>query len=72
MHASYNNVATVGISLLGNFENYSPTQDQLNALTDLVTSLSKKYHIDPLGSEFYFQPTNESPYIVAKKLSTIV
>lgn len=72
MHASYNNVATLGISLLGNFEQYSPTQAQINALTNLLTALSKKYRIDPLGSQFYFQPTKTSPYIVAKKLPTIV
>ena len=72
MHASYNNVATIGISLFGNVENYSPTQAQVNALTDLITALSKKYNIDPAGSEFYFSPTTTSPYIVAKKLPTIV
>ncbi|GHW02632.1 hypothetical protein AGMMS50249_4180 [candidate division SR1 bacterium] len=72
MHVSYNNVATLGISLLGNFEEYSPTQAQINALTDLITALSKKYDIDPSAYQNYFQPSNTAPYVIVKNLPTIV
>ena len=72
MHVAYNNVATIGISLMGNFEKVQPTQAQLDALTDLVTALAKKYHIDPYGKAVYHQPKDEEPYIYQKVLGTIV
>lgn len=71
MHVSYNNVATVWVALLWNFEEYAPTQAQINALTDLLTALVKRYNIDPSWMADYFQPTNYSPYISSKKLPTI-
>ena len=72
MHVSYNNVATIGISLMGNFEKVQPTQAQIDALIDLVTALSQYYHIDPHATAEYFQPQNEVPYIYSKTLPTIV
>ena len=72
MHVSYNNVATLGISLLGNFEETEPTQAQINALTDLVTALASKYSIDPNATQSYFQLSTKSPYVSVKTLSTIV
>ncbi|MDR0860815.1 MAG: N-acetylmuramoyl-L-alanine amidase [Candidatus Peribacteria bacterium] len=72
MHAANNNVGTVGISLLGNFEETQPTQAQINALTDLLTALAKKYDIDPTATAPYFQLSTTSPYITAKTLPTIV
>ncbi|MDR2540588.1 MAG: N-acetylmuramoyl-L-alanine amidase [Candidatus Peribacteria bacterium] len=72
MHAANNNVGTVGISLLGNFEETQPTQAQIDALTDLLTALAKKYNIDPGATASYFQLSSTSPYITAKTLPTIV
>jgi hypothetical protein len=72
MHVAYNNIASIGISLMGNFEETQPTQAQVNALTDLLTALAKKYHIDPSAQENYFQPSSSSPYMTVKMLSTIV
>lgn len=72
MHVSYNNIATIGISLMGNFEKVQPTQAQIDALTDLITALAQYYHIDPMGKAEYFQPKDESPYIYSKTLWTIV
>ncbi|MDR0650128.1 MAG: peptidoglycan recognition protein family protein [Candidatus Peribacteria bacterium] len=72
MHVAYNNIASVGISLMGNFEETQPTQAQIDALTDLLTALAKKYHIDPNAQESYFQPSSSSPYMTVKTLPTIV
>jgi hypothetical protein len=72
MHVSYNNVTTIGISLMGNFEEEEPTQAQVNALTNLLTALATKYHIDPSATENYFQPSTTAPYVTVKQLPTIV
>ncbi|MDR0608398.1 MAG: N-acetylmuramoyl-L-alanine amidase [Candidatus Peribacteria bacterium] len=72
MHVSYNNVATLGISLLGDFEKTQPTQAQINALTDLLTALTQKYQIDPTAYESYFQLSTTSPYISVLTLPSIV
>ncbi|MDR2189703.1 MAG: N-acetylmuramoyl-L-alanine amidase [Candidatus Peribacteria bacterium] len=72
MHVAYNNIASVGISLMGNFEETEPSQAQIDALTDLLTALAKQYHIDPTAQEQYFQPSSSAPYMSVKTLSTIV
>jgi len=45
-HAVWNNESTVGISVMGNYENATLNEAQQNALTSLTTSLSKKYGIN--------------------------
>ena len=72
MHVAYNNVASIGISLLGNYAESEPTQAQINALVNLMTAVARKYNIDPSAQENYFQPSTTAPYVTVKKLSTIV
>ncbi len=45
-HAYCNNVGTVGIALLGNFEIEQPTQAQIQSLEWLLGDLAKSYSID--------------------------
>jgi len=45
-HAYCNNVGTVGVALLGNFELEQPTQEQMRSLQWLLDHLAKKYDID--------------------------
>lgn len=67
MHASSNNVSSVWIALLGNFENDVPTEAQLSSLVNLVTALTKYYNIDPLGKTHTFElNTLKEPYVTAK------
>jgi hypothetical protein len=72
MHVAYNNIASIGISLMGNFEESQPTQAQVDALTNLLTALAKKYQIDPNATQNYFQPSSTAPYMTVKTLPTIV
>ncbi|MDR0370026.1 MAG: N-acetylmuramoyl-L-alanine amidase [Candidatus Peribacteria bacterium] len=72
MHVAYNNISSVGISLMGNFEDTEPTQAQVNALTNLLTALARKYQINPMATETYHQPSSTYPYMTHKELSTIV
>jgi hypothetical protein len=46
-HAYCNNVGTIGISLMGNFQNGRPTDEQSAALRWLLIHLSDKYDVDP-------------------------
>lgn len=57
---------------MGNFEEIPPTQEQINALTNLLTALAKKYTIDPSAKEIYHQPSSTYPYMTHKELYTIV
>lgn len=45
-HAYCNNVGTLGVALLGNFEEEKPTQKQLKALQWLIADLGDEYDID--------------------------
>lgn len=45
-HAYCNNVGTIGIALMGNFEVEEPSQDQVKALQWLSRELSQQYNID--------------------------
>lgn len=49
-HAYCNNIGTIGIALLGNFEEEKPTQDQLKALQWLLKELADRYNIDPTST----------------------
>lgn len=45
-HAYCNNIGTIGVALLGNFEIEKPTQNQLKALQWLLEDLAETYDID--------------------------
>lgn len=62
-HATWNNTPSIGISLVGNFVDAEPTQEQVDALANLTTALSAKYTIDPLESTVYFRKSTSWPYI---------
>lgn len=47
-HAYCNNVGTIGISLMGNFQTGKPTDEQLVALNWLLVYVTDKYGIDPI------------------------
>lgn len=67
-HATWNNTDSIGIALVGNFQWESkPTQDQLDALVQLSTSLMKKYTINPFDSTTYFKSSNTYPYVAVMK-----
>ncbi|MBS5581422.1 MAG: N-acetylmuramoyl-L-alanine amidase [Megasphaera sp.] len=46
-HAYGENYHTVGINVTGNFDKEYPTDNQIQSLVDLLTSLCKIYHIEP-------------------------
>ena len=62
-HAIRNNTPTIGIALIWNFELILPTTSQINSLTALLTSLTKKYTINPLKMVDYHKGISEYPYI---------
>ena len=67
MHASSNNVTSIWICLMWNFQNDTPTVEQMRALVNLVTAVAKFYHIDPHGYTYTFSTNNEEePYVVAE------
>lgn len=70
-HATWNNTPSVWISLVWNFEEKDPTQDQVNALTTLATSVSKKYNINPTAQSYFFKASSTFPYIKAEKHQSI-
>ena len=52
-HVYCNNVGTLGIALMGNFQHTSPDAPQVQSLNALVHALGKKYHIDPAGASTF-------------------
>jgi peptidoglycan hydrolase-like amidase len=52
-HAYCNNVGTMGISLMGNFQTGRPTDGQLTSLRWLTSYLADKYKIDPTGKTIH-------------------
>ncbi|MBU2524948.1 N-acetylmuramoyl-L-alanine amidase, partial [Patescibacteria group bacterium] len=52
-HAYGFNTGTIGIALLGNYENDQPSYEMVNSLVNLLDDLSRKHNISPTGvSEF--------------------
>lgn len=45
-HAYCNNIGSIGIALMGNFETEQPTQSQMQSLQWLLDTVSKEYDID--------------------------
>ena len=72
MHVAYNNIPSVGISLMGNYEEVEPTEAQIRALVNLLTALAKKYNINPEAKERYHQATTTYPYVSSKQNRTIL
>ncbi len=62
-HASWNNVTSVWISLIWNFDKQQPTKEQINSLIELSTAISNKYDINPLERRIYNKPWWDEPYI---------
>lgn len=62
-HAYCNNVNTLGIALLGNFEVEKPSQDQMKALQWLLDDLADTYDIDLDGNATYHGETYSSPIL---------
>lgn len=52
-HAYCHNVGTIGISLIGNFDEERPTQDQVKALQKLLLQLGDTYDVDLSKSVTY-------------------
>ena len=73
MHASSNNITSIWISLMWNFQYDKPTVEQMESLVNLTTAVAKFYHIDPLGYSYTFSVNNdEEPYVVATKNPNIM
>ena len=73
MHASSNNVSSIWIALMWNFENDTPTVDQMKSLVNLTTAVAKYYHIDPLGYTYTFSiNSTKEPYVIATKNPNIM
>lgn len=58
-HAYCNNVGTVGVALMGNFEEEKPTQAQMRSLQWLLSDLAETYDIEVGGTvQFHGRTTN--------------
>lgn len=65
-HANlWNNITSLGVALLGNFENVQPTSAALHSLVSLTTALTYQYSIDPLDTISLFNRVSEEPYVQA-------
>ena len=49
-HTFCNNVGTIGISLMGNFQGMEPPKAQLQGLRTLLVQLGDEYGVDPTGT----------------------
>ncbi|HKL43815.1 MAG TPA: N-acetylmuramoyl-L-alanine amidase [Candidatus Absconditabacterales bacterium] len=66
-HAKRNNTPSVGISLIGNFENVKPTKEALDTLVKLSAAIAKKYNINPYSRVNYHRDSKDAPYIVSSE-----
>ena len=46
-HVSCSNIGSIGISLMGNFQNDIPSLTQLRSLSRLISALGNNYSLDP-------------------------
>jgi len=67
-HAYCNNVGTIGIALLGNFELEAPTAKQTTALQTLLLRLADEYSLDLARSTQFHGKTFTSPIVRHKDL----
>jgi len=56
VHAQSHNIGTVGIALLGNFQNRQPTAAARNALDSLLAWKLERHGLNPLGKTLYQNP----------------
>ena len=56
VHAQSHNIGTVGIALLGNFQNRQPTAAARNALDSLLAWKLERHGLDPLARTTYTNP----------------
>ena len=61
-HVSYRNIGTVGIALMGNFQEEQPTNAQMDVLALLIADLSEQINADPLGTTKFWG--KETPNIL--------
>ena len=67
MHASNNNITSIWIALMWNFQNDTPTVEQMKSLVNLTTAVAKYYHIDPHGyTNTFTLNSTKDPYVTAK------
>jgi hypothetical protein len=52
-HVAYHNIGTIGISLMGNFNQEKPTSAQLKVLAILLADHSERFDIDLMGSSTF-------------------
>lgn len=52
-HVYCSNIQTIGIALMGNFQESDPTEGQINALQRLLPYLAGKYELDPSDSSVF-------------------
>lgn len=62
-HAYCNNIGTVGVALLGNFETEQPSQKQVQSLQWLLQTLGQEYKIDPSRSVTFHGKQFASPIV---------
>ncbi len=67
-HAYCNNIGTVGIVLLGNFEVEQPSQAQAKSLQWLLADLAKTYNIDPKSPVNFHGKKFDAPIVRHKDL----
>jgi hypothetical protein len=56
-HALQYNYGSVGIALLGNYQEADPTELMVSGLVDLIAWKASRFNIDPLGSSFFIDDT---------------
>ena len=62
-HMVNNNGWSIGISLMGNFQQEEPTAQQLQSTIDLTAWLADKYQVDVYRKVTYHESSSEYPYI---------
>lgn len=67
-HAYCNNIGTIGVVLLGNFDLEAPTAKQTTALQTLLITLGKEYNLDLTRSTTFHGKTFTSPVVKHKDL----
>ncbi len=62
-HVYCNNIGTVGVVLMGNFEIEQPSQEQIKSLQLLLSDLAREYQIDLKSSVKFHGKTFDSPIV---------
>ncbi|MHB1326129.1 MAG: N-acetylmuramoyl-L-alanine amidase [Thermoleophilia bacterium] len=60
-HALGWNTGSIGISVMGNYENYDINGSQYNAIVELMTWAANVNHIDPYGNDYFIHYENGNP-----------